>query len=67
MINSASLQDPIIYDGCRRAAEATVEGRIIDAQRAGRVKGVAEMPEGQPVAPANGETVVLTPVGAAAR
>jgi hypothetical protein len=40
----ASLQDPIMIDGnVALPRGTTLEGRIVDAQQAGRVKGVAEM------------------------
>lgn len=57
----ASLQDPIISDGNVIVPRGTtVEGRIVDAQQAGRVKGVAEMTlELSQLRLSNGETVVL--------
>jgi hypothetical protein len=40
----ASLEEPIVLDGTVVASRGTiVEGRIVDSQKAGRVKGVAEM------------------------
>jgi hypothetical protein len=57
----ASLEEPITSDGHEVVPRgATVEGRIVDAQRAGRVKGVAEMTiELSQLRLAGGETVVL--------
>lgn len=57
----ASLQDPITSDGNVIVPRGTtVEGRIVDAQQAGRVKGVAEMTlELSQLRLSNGETVVL--------
>lgn len=57
----ASLQEPIISDGNVVVPRGTtVEGRVVDAQQAGRVKGVAEMTlELSQLRLANGGTVVL--------
>ncbi|MBI3933795.1 MAG: hypothetical protein HY316_03830 [Acidobacteria bacterium] len=57
----ASLEEPIISEGNVIVPRGTtVEGRIVDAQQAGRVKGVAEMTlELSQLRLSSGETVVL--------
>ena len=57
----ASLEEPIVSDGNVVVPRGTtVEGRIVDAQQAGRVKGVAEMTlELSQLRLPGGETVVL--------
>ena len=57
----ASLEDPIVLNGDVVVPRGTtVEGRIVDAQQAGRVKGVAEMTlELSQLRLSSGETVVL--------
>lgn len=57
----ASLEEPIVSDGNVVVPRGTtVEGRLVDAQQAGRVKGVAEMTlELSQLRLPSGETVVL--------
>ncbi|MBI4479976.1 MAG: hypothetical protein HY651_08130 [Acidobacteria bacterium] len=57
----ASLEDPIVLNGDVVVPRGTtVEGRIVDAQQAGRVKGVAEMTlELSQLRLSSGDTVVL--------
>ena len=57
----ASLEDPIVFDGNVVIPRGTtIEGRIVDAQQAGRVSGVAQLAvELTQVQLAGGETVVL--------
>src|SRR3990172_307311 len=57
----ASLEEPIVSDGNVVVPRGTtVEGRLVDAQQAGRVKGVAEMTlELSQLRLPGGETVVL--------
>jgi hypothetical protein len=57
----ASLEEPIVSDGKVVVPRGTtVEGRVVEAQQAGRVKGVAEMTlELSQIRLANGDTAVL--------
>jgi hypothetical protein len=57
----ASLEDPIMLDGnVVLPRGTTVEGRIVDAQQAGRVKGVAQIAvELSQVQLAGGNTIVI--------
>ena len=57
----ASLEEPVVSEGEVVVPRGTtVEGRVVEAQQAGRVKGVAEMTlQLSQIRLANGETVML--------